>query len=181
MELVQPIRDKSMIEDMKRELLKNGLRDYMMFVFGINSGLRVGDILKLKAVDVRDKTHVTIREEKTNKPKRFKIISIKDEIDNYIKGMKDEEYLFKSQKGNNKPITRIQAYRILNKAAKNVGIKENIGTHTLRKTFGYHHYQQFKDLVVLQDIFNHSSQVITKRYIGINQDIIDATMDNFRL
>lgn len=65
-------------------------------------------------------------------------------------------------------------------AAKEVGLTE-IGTHTLRKTFGYHFYQQYKDVAVLQQIFNHSSPAVTMRYIGITQDIIDEKVDNFTL
>ena len=94
--------------------------------------------------------------------------------------MKTGEYLFKRRKGENKPITTVQAYRIISEAAKNNGLCE-IGTHTMRKTFGYFHYQQYKDVVILQEIFNHSLPSVTLRYIGINQDIIDNSYMNFRL
>ena len=57
----------------------------------------------------------------------------------------------------------------------------NVGTHTMRKTFGYHHYQQFKDVAILQYILNHSSPSITLRYIGIEQDNIEATLQEFEL
>lgn len=66
-------------------------------------------------------------------------------------------------------------------ACKKVGLEERIGTHSMRKTFGYHHYQQFKDIALLQKIFNHSSQLITLRYIGIDQEQIDYTYNNFVL
>nr|WP_231690017.1 tyrosine-type recombinase/integrase [Cytobacillus solani] len=56
-----------------------------------------------------------------------------------------------------------------------------MGTHTLRKTFGYHFYQKYKDVAVLQQIFNHSSPAVTMRYIGINQDIMDEAVDGFSL
>ncbi|HNZ54779.1 MAG TPA: tyrosine-type recombinase/integrase, partial [bacterium] len=69
---------------------------------------------------------------------------------------------------------------ILNKAAGELGIEE-IGTHTLRKTFGYHFYQKTKDVALLQNIFNHSAPSVTLRYIGINQDIIDSAIDEFSL
>ena len=181
LEMVQPIRDKNKIEEMKQELLKRGTRDYLMFYTGINTGLRISDILALKAGDIKDKTHITIKEEKTSKMKRFKINNgLKDELENYIKGMNDDEYLFSSQKGQNKPITRVQAYRILNAVAARVGLDE-IGTHTLRKTFGYHFYQKTKDVALLQELFNHSAPSVTLRYIGINQDIMDSAMENFSL
>lgn len=181
MEFVQPIRDKSKIEDMKRELLKNGTRDYLLFYTGINTGLRISDILELKVKDVKDKTHISITEGKTKKPKRFKINNgLKDELEKYIIGMNVDDYLFFSKKGNNKPITRVQAYRILNSAAQRIGLDE-IGTHTLRKTFGYHFYQKTKDVALLQELFNHSAPSVTLRYIGINQDIMDNAIDDFSL
>ena len=72
------------------------------------------------------------------------------------------------------------AYRILNQAARQVGLSD-IGTHTLRKTFGYHFYQRTKDVALLQKVFNHSSPSITLRYIGIDQDVIDKAIEGFRL
>ncbi len=181
MNLVQPVRDKAKIEEMKTELLKTGYKNYMLFLIGINTGLRISDILALAVSDVRDKTHITITEQKTGKNKRFRINeNLKSEIDKYILNMNNDEYLFQSQKGKNKPITRVQAYRILNKAGEKVGLGE-IGTHTLRKTFGFHFYQKTKDVALLQELFNHSAPSVTLRYIGINQDIMDKAIDDFIL
>jgi integrase len=181
MKTVQPIRDKEKIEQMKIELMKSGYRDYILFIIGINTGLRISDILRLKVCDIKDKTHIIITEKKTGKVKRFLINPyLKQDLDKYIQNMKDEEYLFQSRKGSNTPITRIQAYRILNNAAAVVGLEE-IGTHTLRKTFGYFHYQKYKDVAILQDIFNHAAPSVTLRYIGINDDNKDKTIQNFYL
>ncbi|MGS2777465.1 site-specific integrase [Robertmurraya sp. GLU-23] len=180
METVQPIRSKKMIEEMKEVLIQQSYRDYFLFVFGINSALRISDILQLKVMDVRDKDYITIREKKTNKAKRFKInITLRKVIDEYTRRMGDDEWLFPSRKGD-KPITRVQAYRVLNKASDKVGLEE-IGTHTLRKTFGYHFYQKSKDVALLQNIFNHSAPSVTLRYIGINQDMMDEAIDDFGL
>jgi integrase len=180
MRMVQPIRDKEKIAAMKAELLKTGRRNWFLFVFGINTGLRISDILKLKVKDVKGKSHLMIYEQKTGKYKRFKINrELQQHILSYTANMDDEEYLFKSLRSPF-PIKRIQAYKILNRAAKKIGISE-IGTHTLRKTFGYHFYQRTKDVALLQEIFNHSSPSITLRYIGINQDLIDKAVDDFSL
>lgn len=177
MKLVQPIRDTKVICKIK-EILKG--RDKFLFTFGINSGLRISDILPLTVGDVRGKTHLEIEEQKTEKKKKFKINeSLKRDIDLYTAGMGDTEYLFPSRQGG-RPITRVQAYRVLNDAAKRVGLEE-IGTHTLRKTFGFHLYQKTKDVAMLQEIFNHSAPSVTLRYIGINQDIIDECIDGFYL
>jgi len=182
MEFVQPIRNKECIEKIKTELKKNGFRDWLLFVAGINTGLRISDLLQLKVKDIKDRTHIEIREAKTGKSKRFFINdNFKSNFNEYIQGMKEEEFLFQSRKGDNKPLTRTQAYRIINEAVRKSGVKDRIGTHTLRKTFGYHHYQQYKDVAVLQDIFNHSAPSVTLRYIGINDDIIDKTIKDFSL
>ena len=180
MELVQPIRDKEKLEEIKDLLKRKSLRDWFLFVLGLNSGLRISDLLPLKVKDVRDRSHIIIVEEKTEKSKRFKINStLRNAVDEYTKGMDDEAYLFPSRKGY-KHITRIQAYRILNDAARKVGLEE-IGTHTLRKTFGYHFYKKTKDVAMLQKLFNHSAPSVTLRYIGIEQDEMDDAIDDFGL
>jgi integrase len=180
MKHVQPIRDKEKIEEIKSILLRQSGRDHFLFVMGINTGLRISDLLPLKVKDVRDKTHILIKETKTKKEKRFRINdNLKTAVEEYVRGLNNDDYLFPSQRSG-KPITRVQAYRILNDAAAKVGLDE-IGTHTLRKTFGYHFYQKTKDVALLQELFNHSAPSVTLRYIGINQDVMDRAIDDFSL
>ncbi len=186
MNFVQPIRDKNKLEEMKEELRKRGTRDFLLFYVGINTGLRVSDIVKLKYDDIRDnscnmKTHITIIEKKTGKLKKFPIYNgLYTELEKYTKNMSEGQYIFKSQQNSNRPITTVQAYRILKNTSLKIGLEE-IGTHTMRKTFGYWHYQQYHDIAILQTIFNHSSPSITLRYIGINQDEIDKSYEGFSL
>ena len=66
MKFVEPIRDKRKIELVKVILKKNDFRDYMLFLMGINSGLRISDILKLKVSDVRGKQYIEVKEQKTD-------------------------------------------------------------------------------------------------------------------
>ncbi|WP_026575969.1 site-specific integrase [Bacillus sp. UNC438CL73TsuS30] len=173
---VQPLRTKEEIEEMKWSLRRHcSERDYFLFVFGINTGLRVSDILPLKVGDIRGKTHVNVVQQKNGKPRRISLKQLAPEIDNYTKGMSDEDYLFPSRKGN-KPISETQAYRALVKAGEGID-RTDIGTHTMRKTFGYHHYKRNKDIAILQEIFSHAAPSITKRYIGITQDEIDESID----
>lgn len=182
MNFVHPIRDLEKIEELKNIFKKQSYRNYFLFVLGINTGLRISDILKLKVADVKEKTHITIYKKKTEKSKRFKINgTLRREIEDYIKGMRQDEYLFASRTGGkSKPISRVMAYNILNDAGRMVGIDE-IGTHTLRKTFGYHLYQKYKDVALLQELFNHSTPSVTLRYIGINQDQMDKAIDDSSL
>ena len=181
MNFVQPIRDKNKISEIKSLLLKNNYRDFVLFTLGINTGFRISDILEIKVSYVRNKTHIAISEKKTGKLKKAYInSSLKEELDSYIFDMFDDDFLFRSREGENKPISRVRAYQLLSDVAKKVGLEE-IGTHTLRKTFGYWHYKQHKDIALLQELFNHSAPSVTLRYIGINQDAMDQSLENFYL
>lgn len=186
MEFVEPIRDRKKIEAMKKVLKGSNLRDYVLFTLGINSGLRVSDLLKLKASDVLDekgrvKDRITVREKKTGKTKTFPFSdTVIKALKEYLLGTLPEMVLFPSRKGGG-PITRQQAYRIINDAAKTVGIKDKIGTHTLRKTFGYHAYIAGVDVTRIQSLLNHSSPKETLRYIGITQDELDDVYLNLNL
>ncbi len=178
--LVEPIRDKQKIKLVEDYLAKKGLRNRVLFCLGINSGLRVSDILSLNVGDVREKTHIELCEKKTGKVKKFPINQkLENLLRGYIVGKSDSRPLFESQKQNR--LDRSQVYRLLNEACAASGVDANVGTHTMRKTFGYHHYKQFKDVAMLQMIFNHSSPSITLRYIGIDQDEIDESYKAFEL
>jgi len=184
MNIVQPIRETETIEEIKTFLLesseKYGKRNRMLFVFGINTGLRIQDILKLKVQDVGGE-HIILREMKTDKQKWLRINpALRRELKRYTEGMEQSEYLFQSRQGRNKPLKRDMAYRILRKAAEALKLVD-IGTHTMRKTFGYHLYRGTKDITLIQKILNHSTPEITLRYIGMDQDTMDAAMDKFRL
>lgn len=183
MRTVQPIRDKKKIDIMKTLLREKDEKYYILFRVGINVGLRVSDILSLKVSDVHERSHVTIVEKKTGKTRRFLIPnSLQKEIAEFIRtnNMEDDEYLIQSRKGFNKPITRVQAYRVLNDIAKQIGLDE-VGTHTMRKTFGYHHYQANKDVAILQSIFGHAAPSICMLYIGITDDMKDNSLKGFDL
>lgn len=189
MEFVHPIKEQEKIEAIKKILAKKNQRDLLLFVFGINTGLRISDLLELKVKDVLDtnnkpKISCEIREKKTGKNKIFILNDrTREALESYYNGyeFQGEEYLFKSRTGNNRPIGREQAWRILSGAAKAAGIDVRIGTHTLRKTFGYHAYNNGIDITLLQKIFNHSSPSITLRYIGIEQEDINDVYKKLNL
>jgi len=191
MKFVEPIREEKKIEAVKKNLLGGGhYRDYLLFTLGINTGLRVSDLLKLKFEDVLDnkgkfKNHITIKEKKTSKPKAFPISdTAKKALTLYIEKVGEtgfNGYIFTSRKGENKPITRQRAWQVINEAAEAVGIKDEIGTHTLRKTFGYHARMKGVSIELIQKLFNHSAPSITMKYIGITQDELDNVYFNLNL
>ena len=188
MEYVQPIREKKQIDSIKKILKSTSLRNHCLFTLGINSGLRISDLLNLKIDDVIDdkgkiKDRITLREIKTGKIKDFPISDIaRKSIADYLDGrnFEKDEPLILSRKGNG-VLKRQQAYRLINDAARRIGINDKIGTHTLRKTFGYHAYQSGIDIAILQKLFNHSAPSVTLNYIGITQDDLDDVYLNLNL
>lgn len=172
MEYVDPIKDIEKINAIKDKLKNHSQRDLLLFVLGINTGIRISDLLALKVGDVWDGEKV--REFlyiKEDQEKAYYINrSVKSEIEIYLAkdDYKDEDFLFKSKK-DLKPITRQQAYRIIHNAAKEVGVVEKVGTHTLRKTFGYHAYRKGIAISLLMSIYNHHSPAETLRYLGIDK------------
>jgi len=182
MNYVEPIRDLDKIDQIKIYLRSRNQRDFIMFLLGINSGLRISDILRLKVSDVKDRESIIITEKKTGKEKRFLLNdNLKSELREFVTFKDEDEYMFSRYRSGKKPLDRSTAYLIINNAARAVGISDNVGTHTLRKTFGYHFYQRTKDVALLQQLFNHSSPSVTLKYIGINQDVVDKAMKGFQL
>lgn len=180
MNVVEPIRDKKMIRKVEKFLAKRNKRDLLLFVMGTNTGLRVSDILALDVEDVRNRDFIDIVEKKTGKHKKFPLNEkIKNMVQDYTINKKEEDPLFKTIYENR--MDRTYAYRVVNRACKKIGIQEPVGTHTMRKTFGYHHYHKFKDVALLQKIFNHYSPSVTLRYIGIDQEEINNSYLNFVL
>lgn len=178
MKFVEPIRDVEKIEEMKSYLKRTNARNHMLFVFGIYSTLRISDILPIKKKDVLGERLLLV-EKKTLKKKEILISpKLRRELKPFIADLDDEDFLFKSRKGVNKPISRTTAYRVIRAAGEECGLSR-IGTHSMRKTFGYHFYERTKNIALLQELYSHSSEEVTKRYIGINQDIMDKAIRNF--
>jgi integrase len=186
MKEVQPIRDTKKIDAMKSIMKgESNYRDLLLFTLGINTGLRISDILALKWSSfinggsrlLKAGDQLDVVEIKTKKVKTFVINnSVGEALKLYhdsLDSVHSDDPVFSSRKtadGTLKPITRIAAWQMLNRYADMVGLDEGIGTHTLRKTFGYHLYKKGVALEYIQKMLNHSSPAITLRYIGITQE-----------
>ena len=191
---VDPIKNIKDIAKVKQYLLgKENKRDYMLFVVGINVGLRAGDLLNLKIKDVikGDKMSdvVKIQEEKTKKAREFNLNkSAKDTIKIYLDSLSnysEEDFLFRSNKGGG-AICVQYAHSIIKKTLRELNIKGNYGTHSLRKTFAYHTYTnniRSNPAIVetLQKMLNHSSSSVTLRYIGITKEVISDVYTSLNL
>ncbi len=191
MKKVQPIRDKSKIRAIKGNLKKRDPRDFLLFTLGINTGLRISDILKLKVEDVKEssgeiKEFLDLNEKKT---KKQRVIYINDEVKNALEYYFDktrlydlERYLFTSNKDKiNKPITRCRAWQLVHSWCDEVGIKGRVGTHTLRKTAGYHMRMVGVPIEIIREVLGQKDMQVTKRYIGITDDEVTKVIKNFNL
>lgn len=174
---VEPIRDKDKIKKMFYYLNGKDNKYGLLFKCGLNTGLRISDILPLRVKDIfhnngNFKDYLVIKEKKTGKEKKIKLNdALQKMLSSYVKEqeLKPDSYLFYSRKGDGH-IQRIQAYKVLKDAANLCNI-ENFGTHSMRKTWGYWTYKASKyNIGLIMETFNHSSQNVTLRYIGINQD-----------
>lgn len=182
MKTVQPIRTKSKIKDIQEDLKNSNPKAYTLFVVGINTGLRISDLLGLTWESLQEDDSyifVNIQEKKTGKSKRIRFNGkVRIALKNLREKYPEDIYVFQTEsnnsKANSKSWSRVHAYNLISSVAKKHGINENIGTHTMRKTFGYHAYKSGVSLSLLQKIFNHSSQAVTLDYIGITQDDIDS-------
>jgi integrase len=188
MRSVDPIRDPKKISAMKNYLKGKNERDHALFVTGINVALRISDLLSLTWGDILENNKfkpINIKEGKTLKPRSIKLNKAAQKaLEGLLEGLGSfgmEEYIFKSREGVNSPITRQQALNVLKNAAKAVGVKENVGTHTLRKTWGYHAWKNGFSPALIMETLNHSNLSITKRYLGIRQDEINDLYDSLNL
>lgn len=188
----EPLRTNQEIEKIKRHFSKrNQWRNYALFTLGINTALRISDILQLTWDSVYDfkaneyKRHLNLIEHKTGKPTSIalneNIIAALSILKEQLGVIYPEEYIIKSRNGYNKPIHRSRAYIIIREAAIAAHIDGTICCHSLRKTFGYHAWNQGIHPSVIMEIYNHSSMDITRKYLSINQDDKDKVFYNLLL
>ena len=174
MNMVSPIKDKNDIDKIKIYLQKDNIRNYLLFIIGINTAIKSNLILKLKLKDIVDEQH-NIRENIEIESRKYYINEpIREAIINFIdiKNIGLNDYLFESQKSN-MPINRSQLYKILKNTVKDCNIDISIGNETLRKTFGYHYYYQTGDIKYLKTIFNKSSKKQLFKYLDIEKPLIN--------
>lgn len=173
-------------------------RNILMFTIGCNIGLRAGDLLQLKWKHlIKDNNIVDTlyaiesKTKNTRKQTKIRTLSFNSEcrqaIESYLKQtnqtletVEKEDYIFKSRKGDGHILVR-SANRILKQAAIAVGITYNVGTHSMRKTFGYTAYKITGNLEYVQKLFGHSNSNVTLRYIGIDEEIIRNIYNSINL
>ena len=187
MKEVEPIRDLKKVEAMKRYLKGKNTRDYALFVVGLNLALRISDLLSLQWEDILDPIGkfkaIRIIEGKTKKRRTIHLNKeCQKALREYMKDIEGEGRglsgpVFRSRKGK-KAITRQMASIIIKEAAQAVGVEEEINTHSLRKTWGYHAWKAGFNPAIIMETLNHSNLSVTKRYLGITQSDVNDLFEN---
>ena len=187
--VVDPIKDIKDVERCK-EFLKNRTenaperykksyaKDLLLFKIAINIGLRVNDLLSITWDDIfkpetrQFKQYFVPKEQKTKKVRQIFINeAFRSAVKEYLKYVPDvklEGYIFTNRQGNR--LSDASVDKLMKLLEKNLGL-ENLSTHSLRKTFAYHMYMQTQDLSLVQEILQHSSVAVTRRYLGISQEV----------
>jgi integrase len=180
---VEPISEKG-VAKIKR-LLANRPRDLLLFTLGINNGLRIGDLLRLKVKDLKGLKAgqaLKVREAKTDKTNTLMLNQTSYKLfREYMIALApdDDDFLFKSNKGDNEPISVPYASQLIKGWCREVGLKGNFGSHSLRKTFGCIQRKKFGvSWELLSARFNHASLATTKRYLGITCDEVNGILLN---
>lgn len=191
MKTTQPVRDIVELKKIKKYYreVKPNKRNFLLIICGLNTALRISDILKLRWKDVYNenllsfKSHIDVKEQKTTV---FINNNLKEALASFLKDIIAkkgklcdvmEQFIFLGQKSTDKPISRIQAFRIISEAAKKCLLSHKVSCHSLRKTFGYHAWKKGVSPALLTSIYNHSSYKITTRYLGIEQDDRDEVFE----
>ena len=194
MNTAQPIRDKGDLSRFKEyyRLICPNKRNHLLMVMGLNTALRISDLLELKWEDVYDfelqkyRAHLQVTEHKTGKGSVIWINgNIKKALTEYMEYLTltgrtpcAGRFLFTNNRRKNQPISRVQAFRLVKRAAADCHLEGVISCHSLRKTFGYYAWRQGIEPALLMNIYNHSSFHVTVRYLGIEQDDRDNIFRN---
>ena len=178
---VEPIRKKKDIRSISK-LLEDKPRDHLLFVMGINNGLRTGDLLKRKVKEVahlKPGEFIPIIEGKTKKKNKLMINkSVYKSLQNYLEKVKpdDDAYLFSSRKGS-KPLSVPSVNRLIKGWTSDINLQGRYGAHSLRKTWGFiqrtEHGTSFE---VICKRYKHSSPAITMRYLGVQDKEVDEIL-----
>jgi integrase len=178
---VEPIRKRKDIENIKK-LLADNARDSALFTLGINTNLRASDLLRIRAGQVRDLKPGDSMQLKEKKTGKFRMVTLNKACIQAVQRLMasrpyaDDDLLFLGQRG---PLTVPSVHRLVKGWCRDINLKGNYGSHSLRKTWGYHQRVTFgTDIPRLMVCFNHSTQRQTLEYLCIQPEEIKGVYEN---
>lgn len=174
MNKVDVIKSIDDIHKIEEGLLRGDYKNYLMFLMGINTGIAINQLLALQVKNILKEDGTILNSLIINK-NEYKLNdtvreSLKKYLSEHLEIIKNNSYLF-SAHHTNIPMDQTHANMILNVVSNKAGINIRFGTHTLRKTYGYHFYQKHHDLKYLRKLYNHAADCITAEYIGIESTL----------
>lgn len=176
---VGAIKTKKLQEDFTRLLVTKDFKYGLMFRIGLETGLRVSDILALQVKTLVNRI-IEVEEKKTGK---LRIVSFKPElyegIQDYIGavGLEPDDYLIYSTiRETNKPLSRVQAYRVMKEVSEELGVL-HIGTHSMRKTYARNRYADGQDIATIQSDLNHKYITETLCYLLDVETLNDLVLE----
>ena len=188
---VEAVKTREQRIQLEAQLLEADQVYFDIWKIGVNLALRISDLLAITMVDVKslntDAPALNLVEQKTNKKRKIVVNSVALQI--MCRRLADNpkhKYLFQSEahnisRGLQQALNRRSVCRVFEKAGKKIAPKVAIGTHSMRKTRGYAMYDAGRSIESICKVLNHSSPVITMRYIGIDQRDIDRSYVEFEL
>ncbi|MEO1242773.1 MAG: tyrosine-type recombinase/integrase [Pseudomonadota bacterium] len=181
---VEPIRNLKGIKQIKK-LLKDSPRDLCLFTFGINTAYRAGELLSIRVGQVAHLKPGEVLDLKQSKNKAYRATTLNGAVIKAVQHWlehhpdpRPKAPLFPSRKGIG-ALGVSALNHMIKKWCAEAGIKGNYGSHSLRKTFGYHQrVQAGQPVALLMAVFGHSSERVTLEYLGIQPDeIADLYME----
>lgn len=166
-------------------------RDAALFLLGIKSGFRISELLSLKVGDLlqagRMVERVTVARRNMKKRVEGRTVLLhpeaKEALAEWFKALEDEKklspetFVFLSRKGENRPVTRVHAWRVLHQAFADTDLDGKLGTHSMRKTFANKVYDALDhDLIKTQRALGHRNINSTACYLSFREEDIDRAI-----
>jgi integrase len=176
----RPLEDQE-LNELRTELSP---RDRALLTLGVRSGFRISELLSLRVSDVTEHgdvvRHLTVQRRNMKKKVRSRTVPLHEEARSSLRDLikseqlSNDSWLFRSRKGFNRPISRVQAYRAIRQAADARRLSGRIGTHSMRKTFAKAIYERSgRDLMMTQKALGHASIDSTVRYLSFDSQALD--------
>lgn len=186
----RPLEDME-VNDIIKSLSNTNKRDAALFLLGIKSGFRISELLSLKVGDIlqadRIVDRVTVARRNMKKRVEGRTVLLHPDAKAALTEWLDElgtdenitpdTHVFLSRKGENRPVSRVHAWRVLHQAFVDSDLTGKLGTHSMRKTFANKVYDALgHDLIKTQRALGHRSINSTACYLSFREEDIDRAI-----